>query len=93
MLKFTGMVMILPVVVAEFKLRAEFFTDKTFSRIKFLKSLDAMVAVIITAFIDGDFFTVFPLKEGMMTVWAIVFGFIISTESFFELKEGITDFA
>lgn len=93
MLKFRGIVMILPVVVAEFKLRAEFITDKAFSRVELVESLGAMLAVIITAFIDGDLCTVFPLKEGMMAVWAVVLGFIIFTESSMELKKVIADFA
>lgn len=93
MLKFTGIVMILSVLVAEFELRAEFITDKTLRRIEFVNGLNAMPAVIIAAFIDGDLFTAFPLKEGMMAIWAIVFGFIIFTESFIELKEVIADLA
>lgn len=93
MLKFIGMVMILPVLVAEFKLRAEFITDNTLSRVKLVHGLNAMLAVIITAFIEGDFFTVFPLKEGMMAVWAKKFSFIVLAESFIELKKVIADFA
>ncbi len=92
-MKFIGFVMILPVLVAELKLRAEFFADKALSRVKFLKSLDAMGAVIIAALIDGGLLTVFPFKEGIMAVGAIVFGFIIFTELFAELKEVTTDFA
>ena len=93
MKKFIGMVMILPVLVAELKLGAELITDKTLSRVKLVHGLNAMLAVIITAFIDGDLFTVFPLKEGMMAVWAIIFSCIIFAESFIELKEVIADFA
>jgi len=51
----------------------------------------AMRAVIITAFIDGNFLTLFPFKEGMMATWAEVFSFIIFTESFIELEEVITE--
>ena len=93
MLKFIGMVMILPVLVAELKLGAEFITDKTLSRVKLVHGLNAMLAVIITAFIEGDLFTVFPLKEGIMAVWAIIFSFIVLAESFIELKKVIADFA
>ena len=93
MLKFIGIVMILPVVVAELKLRAECITDKTLSRVELVHGLNAMPAVIITAFIDGDLFTAFPFKEGMMAIWAIVFSFIILAESFIELKEVIADLA
>jgi len=93
MLKFIGFVMILPVLVAELKLRAEFFADKAFSGIELVESVDAMLAVIITAFIDGDLCTVFPFKEGTMAVWAVVYGFIIFTGVFIKLKEAITEFA
>ena len=92
MMKFSGLVMILPVLVAELKLRAEFITDKTLSRVELVHGLNAMPAVVITAFIDGDLFTAFPLKEGMLAVWAIIFSFINLTESFIELKEVIADF-
>lgn len=92
-MKFIGFVMIFPVLVAELKLRAEFFADKAFSGVELVESLDAMVAVIITAFKDGDLCTVFPFKEGIVTVRAEVFGFITFTESFIELKEVIADFA
>jgi len=81
MMEFTGFEMVLPVLIAEFKLRAKFFLDKAFSRIKLIESLNAMGAVIVTAFIDSNLFTLFLHKEGMMAIRAEVFGFIVFTES------------
>ena len=36
-----------------------------------------MRAVIITTLIDGNFFAVFPGKEGVMTIGAVVFSFFL----------------
>jgi hypothetical protein len=93
MTEFTGFEMVLPVLIAEFKLRAKFFLDKAFSRIKLIESLNAMGAVIVTAFINSNLFTFLPLKECMMAIRAEVFGFIVFTESLVKLKQVITDLA
>ncbi len=45
--EFTGFEMVLPVLIAKFKLRTELFPYKAFSRIKLIKSLNAMGAVIV----------------------------------------------
>jgi len=92
-MEFTGFVMVLPVLIAEFKLRAKFFLDNAFSRIKLIESLNAMGAVIITAFINSNLFTFFPLKECMMAIRAEVFGFIVFTEPLVKLKQVVTDLA
>ena len=92
-MEFTGFEMVLPVLLAEFKLRAKFFLDKAFSRIKLIESLNAMGAVIVTAFINSNFFTFFPLKERMMAIRAEVFGFIVFTEPLVKLKQVVTDLA
>ncbi len=86
MLEFIGFVMVLPVLIAEFKLRTELFSYKAFSRTKLIESLNAMGAVIITAFINSNLFTFFPLKERMMAIRAEVFRFIVFTESLVKLK-------
>lgn len=93
MLQLIGLVMILSVLVAELKLRAELISDKTLGGVELVYSLDAMPAVVIAAFIDGDLFTMFPFKEGMMAVGAVEFGLVIFTESFIELKEAVADLA
>lgn len=46
-MEFTGFEMVLPVLIAEFKLRTKFFLDKAFSRIKLIESLNAMGTVIV----------------------------------------------
>lgn len=76
-----GFEMILSVLIAELKLRTELFPYKAFSRIKLIEGLNAMRAVIITAFIDSNLFTMFPLKEGAVAIRAEIFGFIVFMES------------
>jgi hypothetical protein len=76
-----GFEMILSVLIAELKLRTELFPHKAFSRIKLIEGLNAMRAVIITAFIDSNLFTMFPLKEGAVAIRAEIFGFIVFMES------------
>ena len=46
-LEFIGFKMVLPVLIAEFKLGTELFLYNAFSRIKLIKSLNAMGAVIV----------------------------------------------
>ncbi len=62
--------MVFPVLIAEFKLRAKFFLDKAFSRIKLIEGMYAMRAAIITAFIDSDLFTFLPFKECIIAIRA-----------------------
>ncbi len=68
-----GLVVILPVLVAEFKLRASFLLEGPLSRIEFRKSLNAVLAVVIGAFVDRDLFARLPAKEGVIAVRAEVF--------------------
>ncbi len=81
MIKLVGFIMILPVLITEFELRAAFFLKQAFSVIKCIKCLGAMGAVIVGAFIDGDVFTIFPFKQGTIAVRAEELGFITFTES------------
>jgi len=64
--------MILPVLIAEFELRASFFLQGPFIRIEFRKGLNAMLAVISTAFVDRYHFPHFPAKERKIAVGAEV---------------------
>jgi len=75
MIKFVWFVMILPVLIAEFKLGRSFFLKRSFGSIKIIKGLSAMKAVIIAAFIDSDIFAHFPFKEGAIAIRAEEFGF------------------
>lgn len=52
-----------------------------------------MRAIIITAFIDSNIFTDFPYKEGVMAIGIVEFRFRAFTESLFNLKKMVTDFA
>lgn len=81
MSKFVGLVMILPVLVAELELRAAFLLKNTFSCIELIKCLSTMKAVIIAAFIDSDLFAHFPFKEGAIAIRAEELGLGVFTES------------
>ena len=81
MIKFVWFVMILPVLIAELKLRAAFLLKGTFSGIKLIKGLSAMKAIIVTAFIDSDVFALFPFKQGAIAIRAEELGLGVFTES------------
>ena len=51
-----------------------------------------MGAGIIAAFVDGQFFSLFPGEEGVVAVGAVVLGFTLA-ESFLLLKEFAADLA
>ena len=68
MVKFVGLVMILPVLIAELKLGATFFLKRTFSGIKLINGLSTMKAIIIAAFKDSDLFALFPFKQGAIAI-------------------------
>lgn len=93
MVKFVGLVMILPVLIAELKLRTAFLLKGTFSGIKLIESLNAVRTIIITAFIDGNFFALFPFKQGAIAIRAEELGRGVFTESLVYLKEVAADFA
>jgi hypothetical protein len=49
--------------------------------------------MIIAALIEGDLFPLFPGKQGMVTVRAVVFGLFSLLESLVDLKKGVTELA
>jgi hypothetical protein len=49
--------------------------------------------MIIAALVEGDFFSLFPGKQGMVTVRAVVLGLFPLLESLTQLKKGVTDLA
>lgn len=81
MIKFVWLVVILPVLIAELKLRTTFLLKGTFSGIQLIKGMSTMKAIIVAAFIDSDIFTLFPFKEGVIAIRAEVFGFRVFAES------------
>lgn len=93
MVKFVGLVMIFPVLIAELKLRAAFLLKGTFSGIKLIKCLSTMKAIIIRTFIDSDIFAHFPFKQGAIAIRAEELGCGVFAESLVYLKEMATDFA
>ena len=88
-----GLVMILPILIAEFKLGVSFCYKRFFPLIK-LRHLSCPVrTMIIAALVEGDLFPLFPGKQGMVTVRAVVLGLFPLLESLTYLKKGVTDLA
>jgi hypothetical protein len=52
-----------------------------------------MRTMIIAALVEGDFFFLFPGKEGMVAVRAVVLGLFSLLESLAHLKKGVTELA
>jgi hypothetical protein len=49
--------------------------------------------MIIAALVDGELFPLFPGKQGMVTVRAVVLGLFSLPESLTSLEKGVTDLA
>jgi len=64
---------ILPVLIAEFELRASFFLQGLFIRIEFREGLNAVLAAVVATFIEGDLFSGLPAKKRVIAVRAEVF--------------------
>ena len=87
-----GLVVVFPVLVGEFKLRASFFGQCFFPVIEFIDFPDPMGTGIVTALVDGHFLSPLPGKEGVVAVGAVVLS-LRRVESFFLLKESSADLA
>jgi hypothetical protein len=90
--KLVGLVMVLPVLVGELKLRASFLGQCHFPLVEFIDLPYPMGTGIVTALVDGHFFSLFPGEEGVLAVGAAVLCFAL-TESFFLLKPFPADLA
>jgi len=90
--KLMGLIVILPVLVGEFKLRASFFGQCLFPLIEFIYVPYSMGTGIVTALIDRHLFSVFPGEEGVLAIGAVVLCFALA-ESFLLLKPFTADLA
>ncbi len=90
--KVVGLVVVLAVLVGEFKLGTAFWGQILFPVVEFIEVAYSMGTGIVTALVDGHFFSLFPGEEGVLAVGAVVFG-LSWAESFFLLKEFSADFA
>ena len=88
-----GLVVILSVLVRELKLGASFLGQDLFPLVEFIDFPYSVGAGIVTALVDGHFFSLFPGKEGVLAVGAVVLGFATLAESFLLLKEFSADLA
>jgi len=87
-----GLVMVLPVLVGELKLRASFLGQGLFPLVEFIDLPDPMGTDIVTALVDGQFFSLFPGKEGVLAIGAVVLCLTLA-ESVFLLKQFPADLA
>ncbi len=84
--------MVLPVLVGEFELRTAFLGQVLFSLVEFIDLPYSMRASVVTALIDGHFFSLFPGEEGVLAVGAVILGLSLA-EPFLLLKPFSTDLA
>ncbi len=70
--KLVGLVVVLAVLVGELKLRASFLGQCLFPLVEFIDHPYPMGTSIITALVDGHFFSLFPCEEGVVAVGAVV---------------------
>jgi len=87
-----GLVVILPVLVGELKLRTSFLGQCLFPLVQFIQIPYPMGTGIVAAFVDRHFFSLFPGKEGALAVRAVVLCLTLA-EPFFLLKEFPADLA
>jgi len=88
--KLMGLVVVLPVLVGQLKLRTSFWGQCLFALVQFIYIPDSMGTGIVAALVDGHFFSLFPGEEGVLAVGAVVLGFVLA-EPFFLLKEFAAD--
>jgi len=67
-----GLVVILPVLVGELKLRTPFWGQILFPLVEFIQVAYSMGTGIVTALVEGHFFSLFPGEEGVVAVGAVV---------------------
>ena len=86
-----GLVVVLPVLVGELKLRTSFLGQCLFPLVQFIHVPYPMGTGIVAALVDGHFFSLFPGEEGVLAVGAVVLGLALA-EPFLLLKEFSADF-
>src|SRR4030067_1451387 len=86
-----GLVVVLPVLVGELKLRTSFLGQCLFPLVQFIHVPYPMGTGIVRALVDGHFFSLFPGEEGVLAVGAVVLCPTLA-EPFHLLKEFSADF-
>jgi len=90
--KLVGLVVVLPVLVGELKLRTPFLDQGLFPLVQFIDLPYPMKAGIVTAFVDRHFFSLLPGEEGVVTVGEVVLCLTLA-EPFLLLKPLSADLA
>jgi len=83
--KLMGLVVVLPVLVGELKLRTSFLGQCLFPLVQFIHVPYPMGTGIVAALVDGHFFSLFPGEEGVLAVGAVVLCLTLA-ESFLLLE-------
>lgn len=91
--QFFWCVMVFSILVAEFKLGAPFLHQSLFCVIQFTHFPYPVVAMIIAALVDGDLFPLFPGKQRMVAVGAVILRFHSPLASPVQLEQVITHLA
>ena len=90
--KLMGLIVVLPVLVGELKLRATFLGQGLFPLVEFIHAPYPMGTGIVAALVDGHLFSLFPGEEGVLAVRAVVLCLPL-TEAFLLLKALSADLA
>ena len=90
--KLLGLVVVLSVLVGQLKLRTPFLDQCFFPLVQFIDLPYPMGTGIVTALVDGHFFSLFPCEEGVVAVGAVVLCLALA-EPFFLLKPFPADLA
>src|SRR3990170_2670997 len=90
--KLVGLVVVLPVLVGQLKLRTPFLGQCFFPLVEFIHVPYSMGTGIVAALVDGHFFSLFPCEEGVLAVGAVVLSLTLA-ESFFLLEPLSADLA
>jgi len=90
--KLMRLIVVLPVLVGQLKLRTPFLGQCFFPLIQFIHVPYPMGTGIVAALVDGHFFSLFPGKEGVLAVGAVVLCLTLA-EPFLLLKPFPADLA
>ena len=90
--KLMGLVVVLAVLVGQLKLRTPFLGQCFFPLVQFMHVPYPMGTGIVAALVDGHFFSLFPGKEGVLAIGAVILCLALA-EPFHLLKPFPADLA
>ena len=87
--KFVRLVMVFPVLIGQFELRTPCLYQFPFLFIELARLSSPVLTVVVAAFVVGNFLFLFPDKQGVKAIGAVVLALFL--EPFFSLEEFATD--